>query len=240
METFVFPDKNALAEGAGLRSGAILHPCRRKRLRSPSLALSGGSTPWGCSAPWSQARPSILGRRPGVLGGRTMRARRGDERSNYGTARRRFLEPLGCRPNDFSGDGREGTRGRSPRRYETLLGTTLPLEEGVPVFDWIWLGLGEDGHTVSVFPHQIGLWDDPGCCAVARHPVLPEMRITLTGRVINAARRVTFLVTGAAKAERVRDIIRGNGDGPRVPAALVNPRWGKLEFYMDREAASKL
>lgn len=126
------------------------------------------------------------------------------------------------------------------KRYGRLLHENLPVENGVPVFDWIFLGLGEDGHTASIFPDQIELWRSDDHCVVATHPQSGQKRITLTGGIINAARRVSFIVTGRNKQPVVREIIRSEGRYMDLPASYVAPLRGEVEWYMDQEAASGL
>ena len=76
--------------------------------------------------------------------------------------------------------------------------------DGCPAFDLIILGMGDDGHTASIFPHQIELLQAKEVCGVAIHPESGQRRITLNGPVLNNAYQVAFLVTGAAKAEKVK------------------------------------
>jgi 6-phosphogluconolactonase len=114
------------------------------------------------------------------------------------------------------------------------------VENGLPVFDWIWLGLGEDGHTASIFPNQIDLWNAKELCVVATHPVTGQKRVSITGTVINAARRVTMLVTGKSKSPVVNSIVMKEGDYLDYPAFYINPNSGFLEWFMDQDATSWL
>lgn len=113
-------------------------------------------------------------------------------------------------------------------------------ESGIPEFDLVILGMGDDGHTASIFPFQIHLWNDPGICVVATHPDSGQKRVSLTGKVINNARAVAFLVTGEAKSEKVEAILNGSEKSTGLPAALVNPVRGELFWFLDKEAAGSL
>lgn len=125
-------------------------------------------------------------------------------------------------------------------RYANLLEINLDRVEGVPQFDLVILGMGDDGHTASIFPHEIDLWEAADHCAVATHPESGQKRVSINGKVINTAKEVAFLVTGQSKAEKVYTII-GQSEGFKdYPAALVNPVSGKLSWFMDQEAASLL
>lgn len=126
------------------------------------------------------------------------------------------------------------------KRYADLLEEQLPLENGIPQFDLVILGMGDDGHTASIFPHEIELWYSERYCEVANHPESGQQRITVTGQVINNARLVAFLVTGKSKEEKVKEILGEESGAERYPASLVKPTDGKLVWFMDEEAAAGL
>jgi 6-phosphogluconolactonase len=101
-----------------------------------------------------------------------------------------------------------------------------------PRLDVILLGLGEDGHTASLFPGTPALDVTDAWATRGRAPVEPHDRITLTFPAINAAATVAFLVTGAAKAHALRGVAGGS-----VPAARVRPQDGHLVWFLDTAAA---
>ncbi len=112
----------------------------------------------------------------------------------------------------------------------------------MPIFDLILLGLGDDGHTASLFPHaealavdnRLATWSPPGELPP------PVDRITLTYPVLNAARQVMFLVAGENKAEAVRDVLAERAPREQRPAAGVRPEAGRLMWMVDRSAAELL
>lgn len=125
--------------------------------------------------------------------------------------------------------------------YTGIMNRFLPRQNNYPVFDIMMLGLGDDGHTVSIFPDQIKLWDNPSDCVLAKHPETGMLRISLTGHVVNNSKNVAFLVTGKNKAEKVKQIIQQRKDFyDQYPAARVNPNAGNLYWFLDEEAASLL
>jgi 6-phosphogluconolactonase len=110
----------------------------------------------------------------------------------------------------------------------------------LPQLDHILLGMGDDGHTASLFPGTAALEETRLWVAPNWVEKLGAWRVTLTAPVINAARYVTFMVTGAGKATRLREVLKGERDPSRLPAQLIRPTDGTLEWYVDREAASSL
>jgi 6-phosphogluconolactonase len=110
----------------------------------------------------------------------------------------------------------------------------------VPRFDLILCGLGEDGHTLSLFPETAAL--DVTDRWVVANPVLKlgTTRLTLTIPVVNAARAVTFLVAGEDKAEALKEVLEGDADPRAYPAKLVSPESGDLTWMVDRAAAGSL
>lgn len=124
--------------------------------------------------------------------------------------------------------------------YSHQLHEHLNDRHGWPVFDLIILGMGSDGHTASIFPDQMQLLDSNQICATATHPDSGQIRITLTGKVLNNANRVYFLVTGENKAKRVAQIMNKRKKAPRFPAYHVAPEHGQLLWYLDEDAAKKM
>ncbi|MEM9143419.1 MAG: 6-phosphogluconolactonase [Bacteroidota bacterium] len=129
---------------------------------------------------------------------------------------------------------------REAFRYANLLEINLERVEGVPQFDLVILGMGSDGHTASIFPHEIHLWSAKGHCVVATHPETGQKRVSITGEVINRAKEVVFLVTGADKSEKVTKIVQQKDNYKAYPAALVAPNSEKLSWFLDAEAAKNL
>jgi 6-phosphogluconolactonase len=107
-----------------------------------------------------------------------------------------------------------------------------------PRFDLVLLGLGEDGHTASLFPGDAGLTERRRLAVAVAKPAPDHDRVSLTLPAINAAHVVVFLVEGANKAAALKAVLEGPPDGR--PAALVRPRAGRSVFLADREAGALL
>ncbi len=106
-------------------------------------------------------------------------------------------------------------------RYGKEIEWNLPLENTMPIFDLIILGMGGDGHTASIFPHEMKFIVSDKTCVVATHPTSGQKRISLTGEVINQAKQVHFLVTGGSKSKVVKEISTQTGDYESYPAAHI-------------------
>jgi 6-phosphogluconolactonase len=125
------------------------------------------------------------------------------------------------------------------RDYETEIRTSFTIVEGeIPRFDLVLLGLGEDGHTASLFPGTQALQEKRKLVTEVYVPRLDANRITLTLPVLTNARHVHFLVAGQGKAMILNEILNGNQHV--YPAQSVRPVDGELTWLVDREAASHL
>jgi 6-phosphogluconolactonase len=110
------------------------------------------------------------------------------------------------------------------------------------LFDLVILGLGEDGHTASLFPDSPALHEKERWFVMVEHnqpPAPLKDRVTATLPLINSAHQVTFLVSGEKKAERVRQVLQAEKNRS-LPAQLVQPVSGNLLWLLDRPAALKL
>jgi 6-phosphogluconolactonase len=126
-------------------------------------------------------------------------------------------------------------------RYEGQLRELFaPHGDGFPVFDFILLGLGDDGHTASLFPGTRSIRESARWVVGHHVDAQKGWRITLTPPVINAARMVAFIVAGAGKAAVMKEILEGPFRPDMLPAQIVRPAGGDLVWMLDREAAALL
>jgi len=124
------------------------------------------------------------------------------------------------------------------RDYERRIKEFFGAEE--VKFDIALLGLGDNSHTASLFPHTEVLNETKALVKEVFVSELNQYRITLTYPVLNAAHAVVFLVYGAGKAQAVYNIIHGERDIPEYPAQLIQPSDGELYWVLDKAAAAKL
>lgn len=123
-------------------------------------------------------------------------------------------------------------------RYEQEIKEFIPEgSNGFPSFDWIFLGMGPDGHTASLFPGAPTLEEKKKICVVATHPETGQKRVSVTFPVLDGAKRVSFLVAGDSKAPVLKEIMESGGKPLSYPASMVSPVDGVLEWYLDKAAA---
>ena len=209
-----------------------------------AVALSGGSTPrllyallaaneFGQQVPWSRIHLFW-----------------GDERcvapdhpeSNYRMAREVLLDKAPIPAQNIHRMPAElDDYTRASVAYEQTLREFFELAaEELPIFDLILLGMGEDGHTASLFPGTTALAENERLVASNYVEKLGTYRLTLTVPVINHAANVVFLVSGKSKASMLKEVLEGEHQPQRFPSQLIRPVEGKLVFIVDREAGKEL
>ncbi len=162
------------------------------------------------------------------------------EESNYKMAFDNFLNPLNVYQENIFRIYGEDNPMQEAIRYQEILKKNILLKNEIPVFDINLMGLGEDGHTASIFPNQLEIFNSDNICEEAVHPVSHQKRITITGKVINHSSKIIMLVTGKKKSEKVKEIILRLEKSKSYPASLINPNEGTLIWLLDKESASLL
>jgi 6-phosphogluconolactonase len=160
----------------------------------------------------------------------------GDPESNFGMTEKALLRKVGIPPGNVFRMIGEADPQQEAVRYSEVISSSVRRRKGLPCFDLILLGMGEDGHTASIFPGNDNLMSSDKLCETAVHPVTKQKRITLTGKVINNAKSVFFLVTGKNKAGIVEEIFRNNAGVQKYPAAQIKPVSGNTTWLLDSEA----
>lgn len=205
-------------------------------------ALAGGSTPrrlyellaqpaWDARLPWN--RVDFFW---------------GDERavppkhpdSNFGMSQAALLEPRQIdrrRIHRWQSEATDLSAAAAGYQRELAQLAGIAPEGPPPALDLVLLGMGSDGHTASLFPQTEALTEQRRWTAANWVPPLGSWRLTMTYPLLNAAREVIFLVTGADKAERLAEVLQGPPDRQRLPSQGVCPARGRLAWYVDRAAA---
>ena len=161
-----------------------------------------------------------------------------DDESNFGMTKKYLLDYIKIPEENIHRIMGESDPQFEAKRYSDEIEKTVNLVNGIPKFDLIMLGIGEDGHTASIFPDQMHLLNSQKICDVAIHPSTGQKRITMSGRVINNSDAVIFLVTGKSKAVILKEILE---EKKKIyPAEFINPVSGNLNYFVDEEASSLL
>ena len=243
-EIEVYPDPQALMQAAADHIVRIAADAIAMNGRF-TVGLPGGSTPRALFAllatpPWAER-----------MDWTRVHVFWGDERcvppdhpdSNYRLARETLLDRVPIPHNQIHRIPGELPPAQAAERYESILRTFFADgEPGLPQprFDLMLLGLGDDGHTASLFPGTAALAETTRWVVENYVPRLDSWRITLTAPAINAAAHVIFLVSGASKAEALRAVLQGAYYPTDYPAQLVRPRAGRLLWLVDQPAAAML
>lgn len=160
-----------------------------------------------------------------------------DKESNFGMAKEFFLNRIKIPQENIHRIKGENDPVKETERYAEEILNILPQKNNLPVFDLIFLGMGSDGHTASIFPGKNLLFNYKNLTGTAEHPDTGQKRITLTYDLINNAKRIVFLVTGKDKAEMINSIhiLKEN-----YPAGKIKPHNDEAEWLLDKEAAGLL
>jgi 6-phosphogluconolactonase len=240
-EIRIFEDATKVAEAAATRFIGLAREAIAKRGRF-TVALAGGSTPkrafellasesYSQQLDWSKAHIFF-----------------GDERtvppdaseSNYRMANEALLSRVSVPAKNIHRMNGVGDAISNARLYEDELRTFFN-DAAWPRFDLVLLGMGDDGHTASLFPGTKALAEQEAWVTANWVAKLGTHRITLTLPAINHAAHILFLVTGENKAGRLKDVLDGEQTlRESLPAQLIKPLDGSLAWFIDRAAATLL
>ena len=232
------------AEEVAVRASAAIAAVAREAVEqrgSFALVLAGGDTPRRCyerlasdaSVDWPKVEFFW-----------------GDERpvppehpdSNYGMARAALLDPLGIDPRRIHRIAAErGDLDAVALEYEGELARIAGgAAGGPPPLDLVLLGMGADGHTASLFPHTAALSESRRWVVANEVPKLSTRRITVTFPLLEHARAVLLLVTGASKSPALAHVLEGSWNPELLPSQRLRARAGRTEWFVDEAAASQL
>lgn len=112
----------------------------------------------------------------------------------------------------------------------------------IPVFDLVMLGMGDDGHTASIFPDNMKMFNEVSYCTSAFHPVTGQQRITVTPHfLIHKTQSIVFLVTGKNKAEILGKVFSGMEESvEKLPTAKIRDKCNNIKWLLDKDAAQQL
>ncbi len=241
MQIAIFDDKHTLSKHAAEYIMRIAKESIELRGRF-TIALTGGTTPGEAY--------SLLGSEPirSQIDWQLVHIFWGDERcvphtdpeSNYYLAQETLFDKVAIPKSQIHPvPADQPDREAASQSYSAEMQSTFGTNE-VPRFDLIHLGMGPEGHTASLFPHQDSLHEEHRLVMPVSVPKPPPDRLTFTPPLLNAARNVLFLVSGSEKADALHAILEGEYQPDEYPAQIVRPTNGEVVWMLDRAAAQKL
>lgn len=237
---FIFPDAEQTAVAAATAWIDLAKKTIAER-GSFHVALSGGSTP-------KRLYQLIASAKDGdTLNWQRIHIYFGDERcvppdhpdSNFGMASEALLSHVNCPSANVHRVAGELGPERAAESYATELHTYLPQDENNQSrFDLVLLGIGDDGHTASLFPGTAALDEQTRDTCAVYVEKFDSWRVTLTYPLLNRATHVWVIATGASKADVIAEVLSHTPSPPRFPIQAIKPV-GELCWYLDKASAAK-
>jgi len=209
-----------------------------QRNDSFSIALSGGNTPRTLYRLFSTGfRDQIPWTKVHVFWGDERYVPRADPQSNYRMARETLLDAVPCPVGNIHPMPTElPDPDLAAREYEKTLRNYF--SEDWPRFDLVLLGLGEEGHTASLFPGSPALNENKRWVVAVKAPSKPAQRLTLTLPAITGASNIYLLITGSNKAQALHHVLTGSPDRKSYPASGIRRAKGTVIWWLDQAAAA--
>ena len=236
----IFDDVGNVAEAAANGFIAVARAAIAERGRF-TVALAGGSTPKRAYELLASEdyKSQIDWLKVHIFFGDERSVPPDDAESNYRMANEALLARFALPPENIHRINGVGDAVANARLYEDEMRTYFN-DALWPRLDLVLLGMGDDGHTASLFPGSEVLNEREAWVAANWVAKFGAYRITLTATAINHAAHILFLVTGESKAERLREALEGDHDPVRLPAQLIKPVDGSLEWFIDKAASTRL
>lgn len=236
-DIYVFSSLNDLAQkGAEVFADAASSAVREKGFFT--VALSGGKTPLAMyerlaakNVPWKDVH---------LFWGDERCVHPSSPESNFGSAYKNLISKVNIPSGNIHRMKGELDPAEAALDYDGEIKdffSSMGAAPGIPTFDLVLLGLGEDGHTLSLFPSTDAINERTRLVAANHVPRLGAWRITMTLPLVNETKCAVFLVSGAEKSAVLKEVIEGD---LTYPAALIRPKKGKLLWLVDKEAAKLL
>ena len=208
-----------------------------RRLQSRSLGKAGGSTP-GPVYELLAADTDFDWQRCNIFWSDERCVPPDHAESNYRLVRETLLDRLPHPPALVARMAGELQPQAAAHAYEQTIRETIPADEtGIPQFDFILLGMGDDGHTASLFPGSQALQVTDRLVAADYVSKFDAFRLTFTYPLLNAGRHVLILVSGASKAATLHSVLHGPHQPHNYPVQGVQPTTGQFRWLVDADAA---
>lgn len=233
----ILKDANELAKAFCSKFESIIASYHKN---SFNIALSGGSTPKKIfKILSSEYKDKIDWKKVALFWGDERCVSPESSESNFGTAKQLLIDKINIPGQNIFRVKGEDSPADEAIRYSGIIKENVKTENNLPAFDLTMLGVGEDGHTASIFPDQLYLLNSDKICETAVHPETKQNRITITGKVINNSKRIFILANGSQKAEIIKRIMDGENSGI-LPVQNIEAKNGTLHWFLDQDAAQLL
>jgi len=233
----IYPDKTHAARQLAHDICELISSLKKDKI---TLAISGGTTPYILFDIWANDyKTQIDWKKIHFFWVDERCVSPTNAESNFGNTKKVLFENI-----DIPKENIHRIRGENDPIFEAYNYTLeitkhVAMVNGIPKFDIILLGIGDDGHTASIFPSQIQLIHSENFVLEAQNPYNKQHRITLTGKVINNASHIYFLVTGKSKAEVLKQIFNKEEGYLNYPASHIIAIDGELKWYLDEDAVGR-
>ncbi|MBN2639280.1 MAG: 6-phosphogluconolactonase [Bacteroidales bacterium] len=206
-----------------------------------TLSLSGGNTPksvfqhiskhYSCKIIWDKVK---------IFWGDERCVAPENKESNYGMAKKFLLDNISIPEKNIFRICGECDPHKAVENYHDIVKNNVVIKDSFPSFDLFMLGIGPEGHTASIFPDRLSLFESKKWFDVALHPETGQKRITATGKVINNSHQIFFIVAGDEKKDILNHIITKEPGWENLPAAKVKAVNGSLYWLVDEAAANTI
>ncbi len=198
-----------------------------------ALAISGGSSPELLFKLWTGSyRESLLWDNISLFWVDERVVPQDHPESNYGNAKSLFLDKVSIPAERIYRIETESGALVAAQKYSALVKSILPVKESFPVFDLTILGIGDDGHTASIFPGQNNLLNSPMAYSQSVNPYTGQHRVTMTGGTIMASVNVIFYLRGESKRAVLERLLSGE-DTQNMPSSYFINKFGENSIYYD-------
>jgi len=237
MELHIFKDADSLSAGAAKWIADYITTTLQKQDRF-TVVLSGGSTPKKLHAllAASPYKEQIDWSRLHIFWGDERAVSFEDERNNARMAYDTLLNDVPVNPAHIHVMRTDMDPEASAAEYERLL--RRYFDETGPTFDLVLLGMGDDGHTLSLFPGTPVIYEETKWVTAYYLKAQNMFRITLTAPLVNRACRIAFLATGAGKAVALREVMEGDYRPDTYPSQIIKAPAGEVHWFVDEAAAA--
>jgi 6-phosphogluconolactonase len=238
-EIIILKDPNAVADYAANRFVYVSKEAVQDK-SIKHIALSGGSTP---ALLFNMLTSNTYKQK---INWQNIHLWWGDERavapdnseSNFGLAQKLLLGKIDIPPDNIHRIKGELKPDKAAKEYQQEMIDNIPLISNVPAFDWTILGMGEDGHTASLFKTNDNFFTN-NLTSVTVHPQSGQKRISLSKKTLCASKHITFMVTGGKKTKIINQILGKTIHVSNYPAGLIKSKEGITEWVIDEEAVKE-